>query len=106
MMVGRMETLTDYTPGRAEEKLTELHGNMVVVTGALGDKLQTLEDMVLAVSTMAEEAVAKLSKDLEDQRSGQWGDWGILDDQGFQTLQKIITELEARAPPVTAAEIQ
>ena len=65
MMVGRMETLTDYTPGGAEEKLTELHDNMVVVTDTLGDKLQTLEDMVLAVSTMAEEAVAKLSKDLE-----------------------------------------
>ena len=46
MMVGRMETLTDYTPGGAEEKLTELHDNMVVVTDALGDKLQTLEDMV------------------------------------------------------------
>ena len=42
---------------------------MVVVTDALGDKLQTLEDMVLAVSTMAEEAVAKLAKDMEDQRS-------------------------------------
>ena len=46
MMVGRMETLTDHTPGGAEEKLTELHDNMVVVTDALGDKLQTLEDMV------------------------------------------------------------
>ena len=46
IMVGRMETRTDYTPGGAEEQLTELHDNMVVVTGTLGDKLQTLEDMV------------------------------------------------------------
>ena len=55
---------------------------------------------------MAEEAVAKLSKDLEDQRSDQWSDWDILDDQGFQTLQKRVTELEARVPPATAAEVQ
>ena len=79
---------------------------MVVVTDTLGDKLQTLEDMVLAVSAMAEEAVAKLTKELEDQRSYQWSDWGIPDDQGFQTLQNRVTELEARDPPVTAAEMQ
>ena len=79
---------------------------MVVVTDALGDKLRTLEDMVLAVSTMAEEAVAKLSKYLEDQRSDQWSDWDLLDDQGFQALQNRVTELEARDPPVTAAEMQ
>ena len=79
---------------------------MVVVTDTLGDKLQTLEDMVLAVSTMAEEAVAKLTKDTEDQRSAQWSDWDILDDQGFQTLQNRVAELEARFSPVTAAEMQ
>ena len=56
--VGRMETLTDTAPGGAEEKLTERRGSMVVVTEALGDKLRTVEIMVLAVSTMAEEAVA------------------------------------------------
>ena len=55
---------------------------------------------------MAEEAVAKLSKDLEDQRSDQWSDWDLLDDQGFQTLRNRVTELEARDPPVTAAEMQ
>ena len=78
----------------------------MVATDTFGDQLQTLEVMVLAVSTMAEEAVAKLSKDLEDQRSDQWSDWDILDDQGFQTLQKIVMELEARGPPDTAAEMQ
>ena len=76
------------------------------VTDTLGDKLQTLEDMVLAVSTMAEEAVAKLAKDMEDQKSDQWSDWDILEYQGCQTLQSRVTELEARDPPVTAAEVQ
>ena len=79
---------------------------MVEVAGTLGDKLQTLEDMVLAVSTMAEEAVAKLAKDMEDQKSDQWSDWDILEDLGFQVLQNRIAELEARDPPVTAAEMQ
>ena len=105
MMVGRMETLTDSTPGGAEEKLNELRDSMVVVTDTLGDKLQTLEDMVLAVSTMAEEAVAKLADDMEDQKSDQWSDWDILDDQGFQMLQARVSELEARDPPVSAAEV-
>ena len=78
---------------------------MVVATDTLGDKLQTLEDMVLAVSTMAEEAVAKLAKDVEDQWSDQWSDWDILDDKGAQALQHRVSELEARDPTVTAAEV-
>ena len=60
----------------------------------------------MAVSTMAEEAVAKLTKDIEDQMSDQWSDWDTLDDQGFQTLRNRVAELEARVPPVTAAETQ
>ena len=86
-MVGRMETLTENTPGGVEEKLSELRDSMVEVTDTLGDKLQTLEDMALAASTMAEEAVAKLTRDIEDQKTDQWSEWDILDDQGFQTLQ-------------------
>ena len=90
MMVGRMETLvpmgkglgseegldgpkTDSIPGgEVEERLNELRDSMVVVTDTPGDKLQTLEDMVLAVSTMAEEAVAKLAKDVEGQKADRW----------------------------------
>ena len=111
MMVGRMETLVpmgvepEATELRGEELEYQLNGlrdNMVVVTDALGDKLQTLEDMVLAVSTMAEEAVAKLAKDVEDQRSDMWSDWGILDDQAFQMLQSRVADLEAN-PAVSAA---
>ena len=68
---------------------------MVVVTDTLGDKLHTLEDMVLAVPAMAAEAVAKLAKDVEDQKSDQWSDWDILDDQGFQMLQNRVAELGA-----------
>ena len=92
MMFGRMETLvpmgvepeaTTLLEEKLETKLEELRGNMVVVADTLADKLQTLEDMVLAVATMAEEAVAKLAKDVEDQRSDMWSDWDILDDQGF-----------------------
>ena len=114
MMVGRMETLLpmgvepeapELRGEELEDKLNGLRDNMVVVTDALGDKLQTLEDMVLAVSTMAEEAVAKLAKDVEDQRSDTWSDWGILDDQGFQMLQNRVAELEAN-PAVSAAEVQ
>ena len=62
--------------------------------------------MVLAVSTMAEEAAAKLANYVEDQRPDQWSDWGILDDQGFQALQHRVSELEARDPAVTAASVQ
>ena len=124
MMVGRMETLvpmgrelgveeghgdprSDKVLGaEVEGKLNELRDNMVMVTDALGDKLQTLEDMVLAVSTMAEEAVAKLAEDVGDQKSDQWRDWGILEDQGFQMLQNRLSELEAHGLPVAAAEMQ
>ena len=88
-----------------EYKRNGLRDNMVVVTDTLGDKLQTLEDMVLAVSTMAEEAVAKLAKDVEDQRSDQWSDWDILDDKGFQMLQSRFAKLEAN-PAASAAEVQ
>ena len=95
------ELLEEELEGRANG----LRGNMVVVTDALGDKLQTLEDMVLAVSTMAEEAVAKLAQDVEDHRSDQWSDWGILADQGFQMLQSRVADLEAN-PAVSAAEVQ
>ena len=42
---------------------------MAVVTDTVGDKLQALEDMVLAAPTMAEDAVPKLAKGVEDQRS-------------------------------------
>ena len=55
---------------------------------------------------MAEETVAQETKDVEDQRPGQWSDWDILDDQGFQALQDLVYELEARGPTVTAAEVQ
>ena len=88
----------------AEAKLNELSDSMAVVTDTLGGKLQTLEDIVLAVSTMVEEAVAKLATDIEDQKSDQWSDWGTLGDQGVQTLQSRVSELEARGPPATAAE--
>ena len=92
--------------GEVGMKLNEFRDSMVVATDTLGDKLQTLEDMVLALSTMAEEAVAKLAKDMGDQRSDQRSDGDILDDQGFQILRNRVTELEARDPPVTAAEMQ
>ena len=114
MMVGRLEALvpmgvepeaTTLLEEKLETKLGGLRDNMVVVTDTLADKLQTLEDMVLAVSTMAEEAVAKLAKDVEDQRSDMWSDWDILDDQGFQMLQSRVAELEAN-PAVSAAEVQ
>ena len=58
MMVGRSETLvpmgveplaTELRGEELEDKLNGLRDNMVVVTDTLGDKLQTLEDMVLAV---------------------------------------------------------
>ena len=77
-MVGRMEVpvpmgeepkADDLPGGELEERLNGLRDSMVVVTDTLGDKLHTLEDMVVAVSTMAEEAVAKLANDVEDQRS-------------------------------------
>ena len=72
MMVGRMETLTYSTTGEGtEDKLNELRVSMVVVTDTLGDKLQSLEDMALAVPTMVEEAVGKLANGMEDQKSDQ-----------------------------------
>ena len=43
---------------------------------------------------------------MEGQKSDKWSDWDILDDQGFQMLQNRVSELEARDPPVTAAEMQ
>ena len=55
---------------------------------------------------MADEAVAKLADDVEDQRPDQWSDWGILDDQGFQALQHRVPEREAWDPTVIAAEVQ
>ena len=111
MMVGRMETLVPTGAGHiaggdAEYKLTELRDSMVVVTDTLGGKLHTLKDLVLAVSTMAEESVAKLAKGMEEHKSDQWSDWDILDGQGIQMLQTRVPELEARGPPVTAAEVQ
>ena len=54
---------------------------------------------------MAEEAVAKLAKDMEDQKSDQWSDWDIMDCQEFQMLQNRVAELEAD-PKVIAAEAQ
>ena len=63
------------------------------------------EDMVLAVSTMAEEAVAKLAKDGKVQRSDPWSDWDILEIQGSQMLQNRVAELEAN-PAASAAEVQ
>ena len=75
--------MADNVPGgEVDGKLNELRGSMAVARGTLGHKLQTLEDMVLAVSTMVEEAVAKLVKGMGDQKPDQWIDWGILDDQG------------------------
>ena len=112
--MGRMETLVpmgvepeapELRGEELEEKLNGLRDNMVVVTDTLGDKLHTLEHMVLAVSTMAEEAVAKLAKDVEEQRFDQWSDWDILEDHGFQMLQNRVADLEAN-PAVSAAEVQ
>ena len=42
-----------------------------------------------------------MAKVMEDQKSDQWSDWDILNDQGFQTLQHRVSELEARAPAKT-----
>ena len=114
MMVGRMETLvtmgaepeaTALLGEELEDKFSGLRYNMVVFTDTLGDKLQTIEDMALAVSTMAEEAVAQLANDVEEQRSDQWSAWDILEDQGFQMLQNWVADLEAN-PAVSAAEVQ
>ena len=96
---------TDLQGEELEDRLNGLRDSMVVVTDTLGDKLQTLEDMVLAVPTITDEAVAKLAKDVEGQRSDQWSDWDILDDQGFQMLQSRVADLEAN-PAVSAAEVQ
>ena len=53
---------------------------------------------MLAVPTMAEEAVAKLANDMEDQRSDQWSDWGTLADQGSQMLQNRVSRVGGTMP--------
>ena len=55
---------------------------------------------------MVEEAVAKLAMGVVDQMSDQWSDWKLLDGQGFQALQHRVSELDARDPTITAAEVQ
>ena len=101
-----METLTDNTPGGVEEKLSELRGSMVEITDTLGDKLHTLEDMAFPVSTMVEEAIAKLANGMEDHKYDQWSDRDTLHDQGFQMMPNRVSQLEARHPPVTGAYMQ
>ena len=79
---------------------------MVVATDALGDRLHTLEATVLAVSTMAEEAGARLAENMEGHKSDQQSDWGLLGDQDFQMLKSRVSGLEPTDPTVTAADGQ
>ena len=64
-------------------RIRDLRDKVVAITDTLDRKLQVLEDTVLAVSTTAEEAAAKLVRYQEDHKSYQWSDWDLVDDRGF-----------------------
>ena len=73
----RMEALAE----AALANIDTLRGDIANVTDALGDKVSVLEDTVLAVSTMAQEnntmakeAIAKVTQDVEEHMSDPWSD--------------------------------
>ena len=120
IQAGAVESLTARIESLSEAvaaSVSDLRGQVLTVTDQLGDriqeidyKIQTLEEstaaaaadaagaaaMILAVDSTAQEAVAKLSQQIESSDSS-WSDWDLLEDPEFCGLRGRVEALEAGA---------